>query len=216
MIGICIAAREEWDSFIKRLNISNIEEYPYGDICKTTLYNKEVILYRSGTGINRAIDSTKYIIKTYKVNKVIVVGTCAGIDDKYKVLDIVFPNKFIEYEFVVKDKKEIKGIFTMTIDINNEGVNTGIIASSNNIINSWDDYLLLKNCNITVADMETSAIAHICKDNSITFLAIKGISDFPKKDSNIEEQIKNYDTNVPIIMNKIVDDYLELAINNRL
>ena len=33
------------------------------------------------------------MIMKFNLRKVIVIGTCAGIDDKYNNLDIIIPNK---------------------------------------------------------------------------------------------------------------------------
>ena len=83
------------------------------------------------------------------------------------------------------------------------------------------DYLELKDNNITIADTESAAIAYICKANDVECVVIKGISDFPinenestKEDSH-EEQLNVFLTNIPIIMNNILDNYLEFAIKNK-
>ena len=68
----------------------------------------------------------------------------------------------------------------------------------------------------------SAAIAYICKANDVECVVIKGISDFPinenestKEDSH-EEQLNVFLTNIPIIMNNILDNYLEFAIKNKL
>ena len=83
----------------------------------------------------------------------------------------------------------------------------------------WNDYLELKNNNITIADTESAAIAYICKANNVECLIIKGISDFSinenesSKEETHEIQLNTFIKNIPIIMNKIIDDYLIIALN---
>lgn len=58
----------------------------------------------------------------------------------------------------------------------------------------------------------------MCKKNNIDVLIIKGISDFPTneeestKEISYEEQYKIFTSNIPIIMNKIFDNYLDKVI----
>ena len=78
----------------------------------------------------------------------------------------------------------------------------------------WEDYLELKEKEITIAATEAGTIAYICKKNDIKCI-IKGISDFPtderssdKFESNME-QINAYLENTPKVMNKIFGKYLK-------
>ena len=85
----------------------------------------------------------------------------------------------------------------------------------------WKDYIELKENNITVADTESAAIAYICKANGVECVVIKGISDFPTnenettKEESHEGQLNIFLTNIPIIMNDIIDNYLEYAIKTK-
>ena len=73
----------------------------------------------------------------------------------------------------------------------------------------------IKENGVTVADMESASIAYICKLNKVECIVIKGISDFPldekmynKKDLK-KQQTNLYAKNTPIIMENIVENYLE-------
>ena len=73
---------------------------------------------------------------------------------------------------------------------------------------------------ITIADMESAATAYVCKVNNVEFVAIKAISDFAidESTSTIEDSYKDqfdtYTRNTPIVVNNILDNYLEYAIKN--
>ena len=90
----------------------------------------------------------------------------------------------------------------------------GTIGTADKAVVMWEDYLELKEKEITIADTEAGAIAYICKKNDIECI-IKGISDFPtderssdKFESNME-QINAYLENTPKVMNKIFGKYLK-------
>ena len=202
MIGISIAAKKEWEAVLNKLNI-NVDEcniFPFGEYFKTNLYGEEIILYRCGVRKMNCSASTQYMIDHFNLNKIIVAGTCAGIDDSYKNLDIFFPNKLVQYDCTVKETEPlIKDSFTIMIDITtNDNINTG-----------------------TLGDTESAAIAYVCKANGVECVVIKGISDFPTnenettKEESHEGQLNVFLTNIPIIMNSIIDNYLQYAIKTK-
>lgn len=121
MIGISIAAKKEWEAVLNKfnINIENCAKFPFGEYFKMNLYKEEVIFYRCGARKMNCSASTQYMIDHFNLNKIIVAGTCAGIDDKYSNLDIFFPNKLVQYDCTVKETEPlIKDSFTVAIDMN--------------------------------------------------------------------------------------------------
>lgn len=220
MIGISIAAKKEWESILEIFNISNCNTFPFGEYFKTNLYGEEVIIYKCGARKMNCSASTQYMIDHFNLDKIIVAGTCAGIDDNYNDLDIFFPNKFVQYDCTVKETEPlIKDSFTVELDMSNyTDLKTGTLGTADKPVVMWKDYLELKENNITIADTESAAIAYICRENNIECVVIKGISDFPtnekEKEDSYESQLNVYLSNIPIIMNNIIDNYLEFAIKN--
>lgn len=224
MIGISIAAKKEWEAVLKNYNldIKDCKKFPFGEYFKKNLYGENVIFYRCGVRKMNCSASTQYIIDHFNVEKIIVAGTCAGIDDKYNNLDIIFPNKLVQYDCTVKETEPlIKDSFTVTLDLDRlNGINTGTLGTADKPVVMWDDYLELKENEVTIADTESAAIAYICKANNVECAVIKGISDFPTNENDISEekshegQLNMFLTNIPIIMNSIINNYLEFAIKN--
>ena len=220
MIGISIAAKKEWESILEKFNISNCNTFPFGEYFITNLYGEDVIIYKCGARKMNCSASTQYMIDHFNLDKIIVAGTCAGIDDNYKDLDIFFPDKFVQYDCTVKETEPlIKDSFTVELDMSNyNNRNTGTLGTADKPVVMWKDYLELKENNITIADTESAAIAYICRENNVECVVIKGISDFPtnekEKEDSYESQLNVYLSNIPIIMNNIIDNYLEFAIRN--
>ena len=220
MIGISIAAKKEWESILEKFNISNCNTFPFGEYFITNLYGEDVIIYKCGARKMNCSASTQYMIDHFNLDKIIVAGTCAGIDDNYKDLDIFFPDKFVQYDCTVKETEPlIKDSFTVELDMSNyNNLNTGTLGTADKPVVMWKDYLELKENNITIADTESAAIAYICRENNVECVVIKGISDFPtnekEKEDSYESQLNVYLSNIPIIMNNIIDNYLEFAIRN--
>ena len=220
MIGISIATKWEWEATLEYFNkkVEQCTKYPYGEYFKISKKDKELIFYSTGVRKVNGVGANQYMISKFNLSKVIIAGTCAGIDRKYKNLDIIVPNKAVQYDCTVKEIESlIKESFIVDIDLKRYKFefNTGTIGTADKAVVMWKDYLELKENDITIADMEAGAIAYTCKKNDIECIIIKGISDFAtnekltSKEQSNEEQINEHIENTPKVMNKIFDDYLE-------
>ena len=219
MVGISISAKKEWVATLKKFgkSLEDCEKFPFGEYFSTRIKNEKILLYRCGNRKVNASASTQYMIDKFNLKKVIVAGTCAGIDRKYKPLDVFIPNLAVQYDCTVKEIEPlIKEAFNVGIDLSGLDFefNTGTIGSADKAVVMWKDYLELKRNKITIADTEAAAIAYVCMCNKINCIIVKGISDFPIKVENknkleaYDAQTQTFIKNVPIIMNKIFDEYL--------
>ena len=225
MIGISIAAKKEWEAVLDKYNI-NIDEcskFPFGEYFIKKIEEQDILFYRGGVRKMNSSASTQYMIDHFDIKKIIVIGTCAGIDDKYKNLDIFIPNKAVQYDCTVKETEPlIKDSFTVAFDIPKYLNNffTGTIGTADKPVVMWKDYIELKENKITIADTEAAAIAYVCKANNVECIIIKGISDFPtneeetSKEDSHQGQLNVFLNNIPIVVNNILDNYLTFAINN--
>ncbi|WP_374054498.1 permease [Rossellomorea sp. FM04394] len=220
MIGVSIATKWEYEATLEYFGIKDNERfaYPYGEYFIRTIHDTELVFYSTGVRKVNGVGGNQYMISTFHLTKVIVAGTCAGIDDTFSNLDILVPDKAVQYDCTVKEVEPlIKQSFIVDIDLSNYGNDfyTGTIGTADKAVVMWKDYLELKENKITIADTEAGAIAYICKKNDVECIIIKGISDFPtdernsdKFESNIE-QINVYLENTPKVMNKIFGEYLK-------
>ncbi|MEK4521430.1 permease [Psychrobacillus sp. FSL W7-1457] len=221
MIGISIATKWEYEATLKFFSIKNNERfsYPYGEYFIRTINDTGLVFYSTGVRKVNGVGGNQYMISKFNLTKVIVAGTCAGIDEKYSNLDIFVPNKAVQYDCTVKEIEPfIKQSFIVDIDLSRYGGDdfyTGTIGTADKAVVMWEDYLELKENEITIADTEASAIAYICKKNDVECIIIKGISDFPTDERNTDklqsnmEQINVYLENTPKVMNKIFGNYLK-------
>ncbi|KMY44826.1 permease [Bacillus sp. FJAT-27916] len=220
MIGISIATKWEYEATLKYFSVKNNERfgYPYGEYFIKTINDTEIVFYRTGVRKVNGVGGNQYMISKFHLTKVIVAGTCAGIDEKFNVLDIFVPDKAVQYDCTVKEIEPlIKQSFIVNMDLSKYGDDfyKGTIGTADKAVVMWKDFLELKENEITIADTEAGAIAYICRKNDVECIIIKGISDFPTDESNSDkfesnmEQINVYLENTPKVMNKIFDEYLK-------
>ncbi|MCA1054199.1 permease [Rossellomorea aquimaris] len=219
MIGISIATKWEYEATLDYFGIKDHERlhYPYGEYFMRTMNETELVFYSTGVRKVNGVGANQYMISKFDLTKVIVAGTCAGIDDRFSNLDIFVPHEAVQYDCTVKEIEPLlKPSFRVDIDLSTYGkdFNTGTIGTADKAVVMWKDYLELKENNITIADTEAGAIVYICKKNDVECIIIKGISDFPTDETNGDkfesnvEQINVYLENTPKVMKKIFDEYL--------
>lgn len=219
MIGVSIATKWEYEATLDYFEVNNEErcEYPYGEFFLKKVNDAELIFYFTGVRKANGVGANQYMISRFDLDKVIVAGTCAGIDDTYSHLDVIVPHRAVQYDCTVKEVEPlIKQSFIVDIPLAHYGNDflTGTIAKADRAVVMWKDYVELNEHGITIADTEAGAIAYICKKNGVECIIVKGISDFPTDERNMNpvdsnmEQINVYIANTPKVMNKIFDDYL--------
>lgn len=220
MIGISVAESNEWESTLSFFNMTHDEcsTSPYGEFFKTKYNNKDLLVYRTNVRKVASAGCTQYMIDKFKLRKIIVIGTCAGVDRKYKQYDVIIPKKVVQYDCTVRETEPlIKERFSVDIDLSklNFSYNTGILGTADKPLVMWNDYLIVKDNGITVVDTEAAGIGYVCKQNNVDVIIVKGISDFPTdenkstKELSHEEQYQLFIKNIPIIMNKIFSEYLD-------
>lgn len=208
-----MASNKEWD-FIKEYykdSIKDVYNYIYGEYFEIMINNKKVLIYKCGARKSNASASTQYMIDNFNLDKVILIGTTAGVNKKYNLLDVLIPSIAIQGDCnFIENGESFQDKFITNIDLSKYNMSeTSIIASFDKpLIYKEDCELMIKN-KVDIRDMESGAIANICKLNKIELVIIKGITDFPGDyEVDDERQYLEYKENVPKVMEKILKDYL--------
>ena len=213
MIGISVAANKEWNCVREYFkdSVSGLSEYIYGEYFETMLNGKSVLIYKCGARKSNASASTQYIIDKFGPEKIILIGTAAGINRKYSLLDILVPDTAIQGDCNFLEKgQSFEDRFITRIDLSEYDVPaSSTIASFDKPLIFRADCELMEKYKVDIRDMESGAIANICRLNHTEIVIIKGITDFPGNyDPKDERQYLEYKENVPKVMEKKLKDYL--------
>ena len=213
MIGISVAANKEWNCVREYFkgSVSGLSEYIYGEYFETMLNGKSVLIYKCGARKSNASASTQYIIDKFSPEKIILIGTAAGINRKYSLLDILVPDTAIQGDCNFLEKgQSFEDRFITRIDLSEYDVPaSSTIASFDKPLIFRADCELMEKYKVDIRDMESGAIANICRQNNTEIVIIKGITDFPDNyEPEDERQYLEYKENVPKVMEKILDEYL--------
>ncbi len=214
MIGVFVASKLEWSVLIDIYNITEdyLEKYPYGEYYRTNFNGKDIVYFKGGVRKVNAAASTEYMINKFSLEKVIVIGTCAAVSDELDYNDVIIPDKIVDYDYVLRefsfdtDENNIIEIDEVNIDLD---YSTGLFGTSDKALVLWKDLTYLASVGVVASDMESYSVCKVCKINNVDVLVIKGVSDRPMKGENgYNEQLEVYEENTPIVMKKIIEDYL--------
>lgn len=214
MIGIMVASKLEWNEILEEYGISeeHVEKYPYGEYYVTKFKNKDVIFFRTGMRKTAAAGAVQYILDHFIINELILIGTCASVED-LNYGDIIIPSAVVEYDITIR---EVEPLINENMIIKLPKVEfdadyfIGLIGTSDKALVLWKDYLKLKEeTPICASDTESAAVARVCKLNDIKCIIIKGVTDKPMQGENaFDEQVEVFEENVPIVMKNILENYL--------
>lgn len=213
MIGVMVTSKIEWEALLDVYEIDKnlTDRYTYGEYYKTSIYNKEVLLFRGLGRKSLAAASLQYMIDKFNLKKVILIGTCTLVCDYLDYGDIVIPNIVSEYDLSIR---EIEPLIKENNIIELNKVNTtmkyydGLLGTSDKPLITKKDYLMVKETDMVASDTEAAAVARVCKLNNIEVIIIKGISDRVSEEGDYTEQTEIYEENAPRIIDNITRNYL--------
>lgn len=207
-IGIIAAENAEMMAIKEIMN--DIKEETVYNLVFTlgNIENKECVLVECGVGKVNAARTTQILIDKYSVDYVINVGSAGGVNKELNILDIVIGNKLVQYDFDISgagnyEKGEICGTgkffnsddrlveLSKEIIENMEGRDFNIVVGS---IGSADLFCTdpklgaktREEFGVECVEMEGAAIAQVCMLDNIPFLVIRGVSDSPNGNNDID------------------------------
>lgn len=203
MIAIIGAMEVEISNLLDKC--SEIKEIVYGNhkFYQTSLVGKEVVITQLGIGkVNAAINLT-LLLSHFKVDFIINTGIAGGLSP-LKTNDVIVSNKIYYYDVDIRffgyDYGQVAGepkFYTSNERLKSLVKKSSISCEFANIA-SGDKFvtdpkllkeILLVDSTISVADMESAALAHVAHRFDVPFIVIRAISDI----INDENQLEKYD-----------------------
>ncbi len=212
MIGIVVTSKIDWDALLKVYDIDEefTEKYPYGEYYRTTIYDKEVILFRTLGRKVLSSGAVQYMIDKFSFTKIVHVGTASAVCDYVDYGDIFIPSSCAEYDITIRELEPlIKENAILELDKVKVTMKyfDGLLGTSDKSLVTNRDYQMVRETDMVASDTEGYAIARVCKMNNVKVTIIKGISDRPI-DNKYEEQYEVYEENAPKVIREIVENYL--------
>ena len=175
---------------------------------KGKISNKKVIAVKCGIGKVNAARTTQILIDKFDVDKIINIGAAGGVNPELKIQDIVIGERLVQYDFDVSssgdyEKGEIQGVGKY-IKSDYELINVcrrvlekriekdvnviiGTIATADIFCSDPEDARKARQeFEADCVEMEGAAVAQVCYLDKVPFLVIRGISDTPDGENEME------------------------------
>lgn len=212
---IQICSLEEWEATKRLMNRTEVLTYPYGEYFPTKVEKENCVFYFSGETKTLAAGACQYALDHWSPKMVIVLGTCGGINEHLKPLDVIIAEQTAQYDVIPMKKRE--SIYHEILTIDNSWINfeefpyplsRGFFATADQSVTS-NNHHTLKKQGATVADWETAAIVKVCSINRVKCCVVRSVSDLAHNgESDVNLQYADYLRNTSIIMDKLIRLYL--------
>jgi adenosylhomocysteine nucleosidase len=215
-LRIQICSEFEWENAKSILKIKRnvLQRQLFGEYFARSFGQQEWICYHSGATKTRAAAACQFAIDTWHPNAIVNLGTCGGVIEEIRKLDIIMADKTTQYDCIIRFgepreifapanlfyKPMITVIDTSWVDISgvSRKIRKGTIASADQDLNvKWRERLRKEN--VLGADWESGAISKVCELNKMKCLILRGVTDIP--DGNQESDCEN---NTPIVMESLL------------
>lgn len=202
MIGIIGAMDEEISvisSEIKNLTVYDINNMKF---YKGKIYDKDIVLVKSGIGMVNAAITTTLMFKEFGVDKILFSGVAGSLNRNVNVGDVVIGDSLLEYLFDATEfgyeigtiPRMDTSIFRSDILLNkiknilkNDNIYYGKILSGDKFVSNLSEKEKLgEKFNALAVDMESASVAHCAHVLGIEFAIIRSISDSLNSSSVME------------------------------
>lgn len=209
-IGIIAAMEEEMleiRNHMQDIQMKNIYEL---ECIQGKIRQKEIVLVRCGVGKVNAARVTQLLIDYYPISYMINIGSAGAISSELKPGDLVIGKSLVQCDFDISVFQHKKGYIP---EIGDEIVNNtqllqkcgklvqqiqleskyrlkiGKIASADFFCTQVEDKKRIQEeFEADCIEMEGAAIAQVCHLDKIDFIIIRGISDVPGDNNEIEHE----------------------------
>lgn len=198
MLGIIGAMDEEVAKIKEQLTEVQVETRASMDFYKGKLWEKDVVVVRSGIGKVNAAMCTQILVDRYKVDCIVNTGIAGSLKAEIDIGDIVLSSDALQYDMdatvfgyepgrvprvdtlAFKADEKLRGLAQECCGRVNPDIRTFIgrvVTGDQFISDKAKKQWLIDSFAGYCTEMEGAAIAQACYLNSIPFLIIRAISD---------------------------------------
>ncbi len=197
MIGIIGAMDVEVEGIRKNIENIKTEEISGMKFSTGKLFDKDVVVVKSGEGKVNSAMATQTMILKYNPDFIINSGVAGGLHPDMKVMDIAIAENVCQHDYDITPLgyepgflPQVEGVKMICDNKLNEAIENcakkicasnifkGTIASGDQFIASDSQRNRIKNVfNAIAAEMEGASIGHVCTLNKTNFTVLRVISD---------------------------------------
>ena len=220
-IGIIVAMRKELDLLLPLLHNSEQSRMSGFEFHRGMVGVHDVMVMQCGIGKVNAAMGTLMLVNHFDPNYVINSGVAGGSDMSVKVMDVVAGARVAYHDVWCGPESElgrVQGLplyfegASALLDLipDRSEIHKGLICSGDQFIDRKEDVDRIKGNfpDALAVDMESGAIAQVCHQCGVPFLALRVISDSPGASHDNTRQYLDFWTDAPCETFTLVKDII--------
>lgn len=176
-VGIVAALKLEIDPFLQQLD--RVKRYAGGDFTYRGGFLKDIRIatVESGAGHKRAERATHALIDAHAPQWLLSIGFAGALNDDLQIGDVVVADRIVPANVPAEADAGLRIDIKMPPDPK-KGLHVGRIATAEHIVHTVDEKRTIAQRTGAIAvDMESLAVAEVCRERKVRFIAVRGISD---------------------------------------
>lgn len=220
-IGIIVAMRKELDLLLPLLQDSEESRMSGFEFHCGKMGRHDVMVMQCGIGKVNAAMGALMLVNHFAPNFVINSGVAGGADKSVNVMDVVAGEKVSYHDVWCGPESELGRVQGLPLYFEGSSkllellpesgdIHRGLICSGDQFIDTMDEVNRIKGNfpEALAVDMESGAIAQVCYQCSVPFLALRVISDSPGASHDNTRQYLDFWTDAPRETFKLVKDII--------
>jgi adenosylhomocysteine nucleosidase len=174
-LGIVFALTQESGCFLDMLSQVRVTRGDGFTVRRGRLGERYVVLVESGLGRPRAAKATHALIDAYRPRLVVSSGFAGGLDGRLKRYELIAADSLVSAEGgeITLDPAPIAPWLKEVSDLHR-----GRLLTLDRIVRTSEEKRLLGEKHRALAvDMESFAVADVCRERNVPFLVVRAISD---------------------------------------
>lgn len=197
-LGIIGAMEEEVEIVKSEMEVMETVEVAGMTFYKGKLYDKDVVLVRSGVGKVNMAACTQVLVDKFNVSALVNSGVSGTLDPELNQGDIVISTEAVQHDFDTTpvggavgeisrlgitffeaDSKLIDTAKQAAINLSTVTTKEGVVASGDQFVAGGEIATRIKDNfgEVSAVEMEGAAMAHVAYLNEVPFVIIRSISD---------------------------------------
>lgn len=206
MIGIIGAMHIEIEQIRSLMQAKESRVISGIEFISGTLHGKEVVTAVCGIGKVAAAMCAQTMILVYSPRLVLNTGAAGSLSTKLKIGDIAIASGVVQHDMdttalgdepgfisgldiieIPCDKKAVENLVESVEELENTGLEVGIIASGDRFVSNDDEKdRIVKVFGAVACEMEGGSIGQVCFANAVPFAVIRAVSDCADGSSHMD------------------------------
>jgi adenosylhomocysteine nucleosidase len=235
MITAIISALPEEQTGLLQLlsNHEHIAQIPRG-LERGLIHHQPVILALAGVGKVAAATTATMLIERYRISRIVFTGVAGAVAEHVKVGDIVVGDSYLQHDMdarplfpryeipytgisryradgplVAMILEALRAVSIKGNGLNHADIHRGLIISGDRFVSSATEVQALREALVDAlcVEMEGAAIAQVCHDYQIPFVAVRSISDKADESAHVDFPKFVNDVAGPLAV-KLIDQFM--------